>query len=144
MNEHDVRMHQDVRFWWDEIQRYQMWNKLDDTLMEMATDPESELMDRTTFMSMYNWHVQSYMDRTGPYEMPIYDEKEARIRHMQTFDFAGHKADAVLEHLEEGPITLATGVVLYNNDRPEQPEESSRSSTNHWLERFSLRQCSSD
>jgi hypothetical protein len=51
INEHDVRMHQDVRFWWDEIQRYQMWNKLDDTLMEMATDPESELMDRTTFMN---------------------------------------------------------------------------------------------
>jgi hypothetical protein len=78
MNEHDVRMHQDIRFWWDEnheIQRYQMWNKLDDTLMGMATDPDSELTDRTTFMSTYNRHVQSYLDRTGPYEMPIYDEK---------------------------------------------------------------------
>jgi hypothetical protein len=40
MNEHDVRIHQDIRFWWDEIQWYQMWNKLDDVLMEMATDPE--------------------------------------------------------------------------------------------------------
>ncbi len=123
MNEHDVRMHQDIRFWWDENQRHQMWNKLDDILMKIATDPESELMDQTTCMSIYNWHIQSYLDRTGPYEMPIYDEKEAQIRHMQTFDFAGQKADAVLSHLDEEPIILSTRVVLYNKDRSEQTEE---------------------
>ncbi len=78
MNEHDVRMNQDIRFcWdqWDENQRHMLWNKLDDVLMEMATDPESELMDRATCMSIYDWHIQSYLERTGPYEMPIYDEK---------------------------------------------------------------------
>ncbi len=78
MNEHDVRMHQDVRFWWDENQLHGVWNKLDDVLMEMAMDPQSESMDRITFMEIYDWHIQSYLEWTGPYEMPDYDEEEAR------------------------------------------------------------------
>ncbi len=100
-----------------------LWNKLDDVLIEMATDPESELMDRTTCMSIYDLHIQSYLERNGPYEMPIYDEKEAQTGHMQTFDFAGQKADAVISHLEEEPIMLYTGVMLYDKDRPEQTAE---------------------
>jgi hypothetical protein len=36
--------------------------KLDDALMQLATDPNSELMDRTEFMSRYNLHVQSYLN----------------------------------------------------------------------------------
>jgi hypothetical protein len=80
MNENDAWMHQDIQFWWDENQRHRLWMQLDDSLMELATDLQSEQMDRTALMSMYNWHahiVQTYLDRTGPYEMPIYDEKEA-------------------------------------------------------------------
>ncbi len=35
-NENDARMHQDIRFWWDENQRHRLWMKLDDSLMELA------------------------------------------------------------------------------------------------------------
>jgi hypothetical protein len=111
-NEQDVRMHQDVRFWWDEIQRHGVWNKLDDILMEIATDPESELQDQSTFMEIYDWHIQAYLDRYGPYEMPDYDEEEARKAHMLQFDFAGEKSDDLLSQLKDGPVTLFTGVVL--------------------------------
>ncbi len=55
-------------------------------------------------MSTYDWHVQSYLDRTGPYEMPIYDEKKAQIRHMQTFDFAGYQTGGELSHLGKEPF----------------------------------------
>jgi hypothetical protein len=112
MNEHDVRMHQDVRFWWDENQRHVVWHKLDEVLMGMATDPQSELMDRSTFMEIYDWHIQAYLERTGPYEMPDYDEEEARKDHMRTFDFAGQKAEIVISQLEEGPVILSTGAIL--------------------------------
>ena len=87
------------------------------------TDPESELMDRTTCMNIYDRHIQSYLERTGPYEMPIYDEKKAQMGHMQTFDFAGQKADAVLSHLEEGPVILSTGVILCDKVHLEQTAE---------------------
>ncbi len=41
MNENDVRMPQDIRFWWDENQWHRVWMKLDDALMQLATDPNS-------------------------------------------------------------------------------------------------------
>ncbi len=79
--------------------------QLDDSLMQLADDPNSELMDRTEFMSRFNWHVQSYLNRTGPYEMPIYDEKEAEISHMHTFDFAGYGTEPKLSESGQEPNT---------------------------------------
>jgi hypothetical protein len=99
-------MHQDIEFWWNENQRHCLWMKLDDLLMELATDPNSALMDRTAFMSRYNLHVQSYLDRTGPYEMPIYDEKEAQIRHAQIFELAGGEADKEIPHFKKEPFVF--------------------------------------
>ncbi len=118
MNEYDARMHQDIRFWWDENLWHRLWMQLDDSLMELATDPHSELMDQTAFMSRYIWHVQSYLDRTGPYEMPIYDEKEAQIRHMQTFDIAGYQADADLSYLGNEPVVFLRGMMHKELENP--------------------------
>ena len=92
--------------------------ELDDCLMEIATDPQSELMDQTTLMSCYNWHVQSYLDRTGPYEMQVYDEKEALIRHMQTFDFAGYKADVDLAYLGNKLFVFQLDMMHQELDNP--------------------------
>ena len=80
-------------------------------------------MDRTTFMDIYEQNIQSYLERTGSYEMPIYDEKQAQMAHMQTFDFAGQKADAILSHLDEGPVILSTGVMLCDKVHLEQTAE---------------------
>ncbi len=118
MNENDAWMHQDIRFWWDENQRHRLWMELDDCLMEVATDPQSELMDRNALMSCYNWHVQSYQDRTGPYQMPEYDEKEARRRHMQTFDSAGYKAEADLSYLGNKPFVLQLDMMHKELENP--------------------------
>jgi hypothetical protein len=123
MKEHEVWMHQDVRFWWDETQRHVVWNKLDEILMEMAEDPQTELQDRSTVMELYDWHIQAYLGRYGPYEMPDYDEEEARKAHMHQFDFAGEKSDVLRSQLKEGPVTLFTGVVLCDKAHLEQKEE---------------------
>jgi hypothetical protein len=120
MKEHEARMHQDVRFWWDETQRHVVWDKLDDDLMAMAEDPQSELKDRSLVMELYDWHVQAYLDRFGPYEMPDYDAEEARKAHMHQFDFAGETAESITSQLKEGPVTLFTGVVVCDKIHLEQ------------------------
>jgi hypothetical protein len=123
MNKHDVRMHQDVRFWWDENQRHGVWILLEDKLMELAEDPQSEVLDRSTFMEIYNWNIQSYLERTGPYVMPSYDEEDARKSHMQHFDFFGQEAETVASRLADGPVRLYTGAILCDKVDPARMEE---------------------
>ena len=75
-------------------------------------------------MEIYDWHIQSYLERTGPYEMPDYDVEEARKGHMRTFDFAGQKAEIVVSRLEEGPVILYTGAILNDKVHLAQTAES--------------------
>ena len=124
MHEHEARMHQDVRFWWDETQRILVWDKLDEILMEMAEDPESELRDRSEIMELYEGHIQAYMDRSGPFEMPDYDAERAREMHMHQFDFAGKTGESIMSQLKEGPVTLYTGVVVCDKTQFEQEDAS--------------------
>jgi hypothetical protein len=75
-------------------------------------------------MGIYEWHIKSYLDRTGPYEMPVYDEEEARKEHMFQFDFVGQQSESVISQLEKGPVILSTGAILYDKAHIEQTEES--------------------
>ncbi len=86
--------------------------KLDDALLILATDPNPEQMDHDTFIGKYEWHVRSYMSRTGPYETQIYDEEEAQKRHMQIFDFAGYTADIMVQELGSLPFQFKADLMV--------------------------------
>jgi hypothetical protein len=50
--------------------------------------------------------------------MPIYDEKEAQIRHMQTFNFAGYKAEADLSYLGKEPFIFRLDMMHKELENP--------------------------
>jgi hypothetical protein len=57
----DIQMNQDVRYWWEVNQHHRLWQQLDEALLTLATDSNSEQMDHETFIGKYEWHVRSYL-----------------------------------------------------------------------------------
>jgi hypothetical protein len=83
----ETRVHQDIKYFWEELQKKKLWGKLNDNLWDLATNPKSNTMENEKFREIYEENVQAYHKGLAPYEVSVYDEEEAQKMHMQTFDF---------------------------------------------------------
>jgi hypothetical protein len=86
----DARMHQDVKYWWNYIQEYEVWWKLQKSLEDFGHDPQTERMGHAEFQLKYEQMVSDYTTRTSDFELPTYDEDVAQREHLHTFDVVGY------------------------------------------------------
>ena len=86
--ETEIRVHQDPEYWWKNMQDHLLVEKLDDALEALGNDPQTLLMDNETFDKEFQRLVSNYMEYSGDFELPPYNEEEALREHALLFDNA--------------------------------------------------------